>query len=482
MFFRATVPARQTVPLRRLIGPACLARMLSLLLALLPAIPEGAARAQPRPGTAADAPADRVARVGVLAFRGVAPALEEWQPLMRYLSDQIAGWDFAVVPITLVSAPEKLRDKKIEFLATNPGHYVSLAREFDLSVLASREHLVGRDALSRFGSAVIVRSDAHLRSLSDLRGRTLAAVSPDAFGGFQLAWAEFRHHRIDPFADLESIRFMGFPMDAIVGAVRDGEVDAGVTRGGLLEGLVAEGKVAPEELTVLQAENQPDYPFRVTGALYPEWPFTALPGVDKTLRENVVRALLRTQDAQARAGYGLRDLWTAPLSYETVRRLIADYDAARARATAAPPDNGGGLPARTVPLALGLAAFVTAILALVLGQRRRRPAPTPAPTLAPAPTPAPAPVPGPGAPGRAGAATPDAARSTSEQAQRFDRLTAREREVLGLICSGESSKAIAAKLGISPKTVEYHRANLLQKTRANSSAQLVQMATRLGMG
>ena len=49
-----------------------------------------------------------------------------------------------------------------------------------------------------------------------------------------------------------------------------------------------------------------------------------------------------------------------------------------------------------------------------------------------------------------------------------------------LICAGKSSKDIADDLGISLKTIEYHRANLLQKTKAGSSAHLVQLATRFG--
>jgi DNA-binding CsgD family transcriptional regulator len=64
--------------------------------------------------------------------------------------------------------------------------------------------------------------------------------------------------------------------------------------------------------------------------------------------------------------------------------------------------------------------------------------------------------------------------------QRFESLTNREREILMLICDGDPSRAIAEKLGISPKTVEYHRSNLLHKTDAGTTAHLVQLATRFG--
>ena len=60
-------------------------------------------------------------------------------------------------------------------------------------------------------------------------------------------------------------------------------------------------------------------------------------------------------------------------------------------------------------------------------------------------------------------------------ARRFQRLTTREREVLDLIVSGAANKEVAATLGLSPKTVEVHRANVMRKTQAGSLAELVRM-------
>ena len=60
--------------------------------------------------------------------------------------------------------------------------------------------------------------------------------------------------------------------------------------------------------------------------------------------------------------------------------------------------------------------------------------------------------------------------------QRFGLLTPREREVLHLLVSGKSNKMIARILQISNRTVENHRAKVMQKTEANSLPELVQMA------
>lgn len=70
-------------------------------------------------------------------------------------------------------------------------------------------------------------------------------------------------------------------------------------------------------------------------------------------------------------------------------------------------------------------------------------------------------------------------RSTSATAdeirRRFARLTARELEVMELVVAGAANKEVAAQLGLSPKTVEVHRANVMLKTEAQSLAELVRL-------
>lgn len=65
--------------------------------------------------------------------------------------------------------------------------------------------------------------------------------------------------------------------------------------------------------------------------------------------------------------------------------------------------------------------------------------------------------------------------TTDEIRRRFARLTAREVEVMELVVDGAANKEVAAKLGLSPKTVEVHRANVMRKTQANSLAELVRL-------
>jgi len=64
---------------------------------------------------------------------------------------------------------------------------------------------------------------------------------------------------------------------------------------------------------------------------------------------------------------------------------------------------------------------------------------------------------------------------------KLDSLTSREREVLGLAADGMANKQIAARLGISAKTIDVHRARIREKTGAQSMATLVRDVLRLGL-
>ena len=66
-------------------------------------------------------------------------------------------------------------------------------------------------------------------------------------------------------------------------------------------------------------------------------------------------------------------------------------------------------------------------------------------------------------------------------ADRYDTLSAREREVFQLIAEAKSNKDVAVLLGISPATVETHRARILQKLDVHSIAEVVRYAARLGI-
>jgi DNA-binding NarL/FixJ family response regulator len=65
-----------------------------------------------------------------------------------------------------------------------------------------------------------------------------------------------------------------------------------------------------------------------------------------------------------------------------------------------------------------------------------------------------------------------------DNARGFDQLTGREREVVQLLAEGRSSKAVSILLGISMRTTDTHRTNVMKKLGVHSTAELVRCAIR----
>ncbi|MBY0337908.1 MAG: response regulator [Acetobacteraceae bacterium] len=84
-----------------------------------------------------------------------------------------------------------------------------------------------------------------------------------------------------------------------------------------------------------------------------------------------------------------------------------------------------------------------------------------------------------GAVAEAGSRRDDVGEGEAGQARaRLALLTPREREVLDLLVAGDANKVVARRLGISPRTVETHRASIMEKLGSRSFAETVRLALR----
>jgi len=262
--------------------------------------------------------ANDTVRIGALAWQGSEEAEIQWSSMVHDLEARLGGKRLELRHFDLMGMATALEKGELDFVVTNPGHYVSLEAKSGITRIATQVSANSSNPEHVVGSAVVVLEQrADIQRLEDLRGKTLAAVSHDAFGGYQLIRAELSRLGLDPEDGRVSPIFTGFPMPKVIDAVLDGKADAGILRACLLEHLEREGSLPAGRLRVL-APRPEISDCAVTSPLYPGWAFAAASRTPPALSRDVLVALLSLPaDANQQS-------WSVPADYHPVHELLRE--------------------------------------------------------------------------------------------------------------------------------------------------------------
>ena len=261
-------------------------------------------------------------RLGVLSFRPQLETVERWQPLADYLSQHLHAYDVEMVAANYHDLEAMIQASELDFVLTNPAHYIRHRNQSGfsgpLATVLVEEH---GHLLSQFGGVVLIRADqTDISQLSDLKGRRIAAVSQGSLGGYQAQAMALLEVGVQLPTDADVV-FTGMPHDRVIGALLNGEVDAGLVRTGVMESLLLSGHLSPGQLRVLSGHQASHYPLAISTALYPEWPFLVLPHVDIDLARRVTAALLLFEaDISLADRMGIRG-FAVPADYSGVEAL-----------------------------------------------------------------------------------------------------------------------------------------------------------------
>lgn len=257
-------------------------------------------------------------RIGVLAWQGEGDAEAQWRPLLEALQGALPAHRLHAVYQDLAGMEQGAVAGKLDFVVTNPGHYVALEARHGVTRIATQIIDPGQDSAHTVGSAVIVRTErTDLLRLEDLKGRRLVAVAPEAFGGYQVVWAELQRRGLDPEEGAVETRFTGYPMTRVIEAVERGEADAGAIRSCLLERLEREGRVPQGRYRVLSTQAAGG-PCQSSSPVYPGWAFAATRQTSQELAREVLIALLGLP--RARTG----QTWGVPADYHPVHEMLRE--------------------------------------------------------------------------------------------------------------------------------------------------------------
>jgi len=268
----------------------------------------------------------RPVRIGVLAKRGPQRCLEEWGVTAEYLGAEIPGYRFEIRPLRYDEVAPVVEAGKVDFILANPALYVELERFHGASPIVTLRNLYAGKPYTVYAGVIICKSGREdIRELSELKGKTFMGVEEDSFGGWQMAWRELKKHGIDPYRDFSDLRFTN-THDAVVYAVRDGEVDAGTVRADTLAQMVLEGKVRWDQFQVINAQRGEEaiLPFPHSTRTYPEWPLAKVRQTSDELAQKVAVALLRMSPESPAAKAAGCAGWVIPQNYEPVQDCLRE--------------------------------------------------------------------------------------------------------------------------------------------------------------
>ncbi len=260
-------------------------------------------------------------KIGVLAKRGAAKAIKKWSSTADFLTKKLSGDKFTLVPLDFDEVFPAIENGEVDFFLVNSSMYVTAQVKYGSGAIATMINSRQGESLKSFGGVIFTYTDRDdINSLADTKGKKFMAVKESSFGGWQMAYKELLSQGIDPMNDFASLQFGG-KHDNVVFAIQNGEVDAGTVRTDTLERMAAAGDIDMSEFKIISQKKSAGFPFVVSTALYPEWPFAKTSSISDELAEKVTSALteLKATDPAAKSAKIIG--WTKALDYSEVDEL-----------------------------------------------------------------------------------------------------------------------------------------------------------------
>ncbi|MBF0330892.1 MAG: PhnD/SsuA/transferrin family substrate-binding protein [Candidatus Omnitrophica bacterium] len=266
-----------------------------------------------------------VYKVAVLANKGKEECAALWQPTINELNAKnLLGLRFELVPMTFKEMLVEIEAPKSDFLILNPNYYVQIELAQSGQAIATLVNKRLDKALTVFGGVIFTRKGRGMRTFADLKGRTLAIPDEESFGGYLSEAQTLKEQGISVKNHFRKVVAL-YNQDEVVLRVMDGTYDVGFVRTDTLETLASKGLVNLSRVSVIKLPTLTvalDFPFLVSTALYPEWPFVKLNSVSREAAEEVSRILLSIKPESDAAKAGKYFGWTTPLNYRPVHECL----------------------------------------------------------------------------------------------------------------------------------------------------------------
>ena len=224
------------------------------------------------------------------------------------LKDKLKPRNVEVSTYDLPGLEKAIATGKLDFFISNPGFYVSSRQKLDTTALASQSNQFFRRPDRALGSVFVVpQQNGNNFSLRDLKGKSVCAVAPNAYGGLYIALGELNRRGFDPDKFFSSIHYSGYPMPKVLEDLKAGTC--------LLEELSSSGQIKGNEFRVIEPRptSSKEYCIR-SSDLYPGWVFAATKNTSEALRKETTKILFSLPAIQGNE-------WSVPRNFADLDNL-----------------------------------------------------------------------------------------------------------------------------------------------------------------
>ncbi|WP_456377810.1 PAS domain S-box protein [Thiolapillus sp.] len=294
------------------------ASMLLLLGILMPVSDAHAATSQDSPPT----PATELT-LGVFSYFPPAEIHSHWQPLVDYLNSRLENARIKLRVMNLHDIDDALASKDLDFIITNPGHYILLRERYNLEgALATIIRQAGEgQSTQQTGGVIFARQDrADISRLASLRGKWIAVAGTKHLGGYQAQAYELLQAGILLPRDAYLIETGDY--NTVIETVLSGNVDAGFIPAGVLEDAHLSGEHSLKTIKVINENKQPGFPYLISTRLYPQWPVFALPHVQQEFTNAFLETLAALKPNHPAAQAAHLAGFAPPADYQSAESII----------------------------------------------------------------------------------------------------------------------------------------------------------------
>jgi two-component system, sensor histidine kinase and response regulator len=261
-------------------------------------------------------------RFGVFAYKGVEETRNQYQPLVEYLNEKLEKRVVLEV-LTQEEMNEKISEGKLDVATTNPTHFLFIRKKHSLSgalatfISASD----GGKPSQKLAGVIVVRADSPIKTIKDIRGKTIAIPSFKHMGGYRAQVYELHLNGVEISPKTNQLIEVKGAHQEVVRAILDNKAEIGFIRDGILENMIQKGEIDQNGIRIINEKKEPLHPYRLSTRLYPEWPVFALTHTDPEDTKAFLGALLSlkpTNSATLNEGiYG----YALPADYLEVEEL-----------------------------------------------------------------------------------------------------------------------------------------------------------------